>query len=60
MLAAMAAELFHLQAFCRGFLVLGGRIVAVLAFRALERDDVSRHLCSLLRPDSKKTAVERG
>jgi hypothetical protein len=49
----MVAELLHLQAFCCGLLVLGGRIVPVLAFRALERDDVSRHLCSLLRPYQK-------
>jgi hypothetical protein len=42
-LAAMAAELLHLDTFCRGFLVLGRRIVAVLALRALECDDVARH-----------------
>jgi hypothetical protein len=54
-LAAMVAELLHLQAFCRGLLVLGGRIVPVLAFGALERDDVSRHLFTLLRTDSEKS-----
>jgi hypothetical protein len=42
-LAAVAAELLHLQALGGGLLVLGGRIVPVLAFAALERDDISRH-----------------
>jgi hypothetical protein len=43
-LAAMAAELLHFQAFRRGLLVFGGGIVPVLALRALERDNVARHL----------------
>ena len=50
-LAAVAAELLHLQAFCCGLFVLGGRIVSVLALGALERDDVSRHFVTLLQPD---------
>jgi hypothetical protein len=40
---AMPAELLHFQAFRGGLLVLGGRVVAILALRALERNDVARH-----------------
>jgi hypothetical protein len=42
-LPAVPAELFHFQALGSGLLVLGGRIVAILALGALERDDVARH-----------------
>jgi hypothetical protein len=38
-LAALAAELLHFKAFCRGFLVLGARIVPILALGALKSDD---------------------
>src|ERR1017187_7219450 len=42
-LPAMPAELLHFQAFGGGLLVLGRRIVPVLALRALERNNVARH-----------------
>jgi hypothetical protein len=42
-LAAVPAELLHFQALRRGFLILGRRIVPIFAFRALERNDVTRH-----------------
>jgi hypothetical protein len=42
-LAAMRAELFHLEALSGRLLVLCARIVPVLAFLTLERDDFSRH-----------------
>ena len=46
MLAAIRAKLLQLQPFRGGLLVLGGRIIPVLTFRALERDDFPRH-CKL-------------
>jgi hypothetical protein len=45
-LPAVLAELLHLQTLGRGLLILGRRIVPVLAFRTLERDDVARHCFS--------------
>src|ERR1017187_3288623 len=42
-LPAVPAELLHFQAFGGGLLVLGRRVVPVLALRALERNDVARH-----------------
>ena len=44
--AAFAAELLHLQPFRCGLLVLRARIVSVLAFRALERNDFPHFNCS--------------
>jgi hypothetical protein len=48
MLAAMPAELLQFQTLRRGLLILGCRIVPVLALGALERDNFSRHLPLLL------------
>src|ERR1017187_5455413 len=42
-LPAVPAELLHFQAFGGGLLVLGRRVVPVLALRALERNNVARH-----------------
>jgi hypothetical protein len=43
-LPAMRAKLLHLETLgCRLF-VLGARVVPVLAFLTLERDDFSRHI----------------
>src|ERR1035437_8397155 len=42
-LPAVPAELLHFQAFGGGLLVLGRRVVPVLALCALERNDVARH-----------------
>src|ERR1019366_1730809 len=42
-LPAVPAELLQFQAFGGGLLVLGRRVVPVLALRALERNDVARH-----------------
>jgi hypothetical protein len=42
-LAALAAELAKLQPARRGFLILGGGVIAVLAITALQRNDFSRH-----------------
>ena len=47
-LPAMRAELLHLQALRRGLLVLRGRIIPILAFRALKSNDVARHCFRLL------------
>jgi hypothetical protein len=44
MLPAVPAEFLDFQALRGGLLVLGGRIVAILALGALEGDDVARHL----------------
>jgi hypothetical protein len=46
MLPAIRAELFHFEPLGRRLLVLGVRIVPVLAFLALKRDDLSRHFSS--------------
>jgi hypothetical protein len=43
MLPAERTELFHFNSAGRGFLVLGARVVPVLAFAALERNDFSCH-----------------
>src|ERR1700722_13893546 len=43
-LAAMTAELTEFDTFCRGLLILGRRIIPVLALRALERNDFAWHL----------------
>jgi hypothetical protein len=43
-LAAVRAELAHFDAPGRGLLVLRTRVVPVLAFAALKRNDFSRHL----------------
>jgi hypothetical protein len=48
-LPAMRAELLHFQTLGGGLLILGLGIIAVLAFRALERNDVARHLSSSSR-----------
>jgi hypothetical protein len=48
MLAAMRAEFFHFETLGSRLLVFGARIVPVLAFLTLERDDFSRHLFTLL------------
>jgi hypothetical protein len=45
-LAAVPAKLLHLQAFRRGLFVLCGRVIPVLALRALESNDISWHFCS--------------
>jgi hypothetical protein len=42
-LAAVRAELFHFKTLGGRLLVLSARVVPVLAFLALERDDLSRH-----------------
>ena len=43
MLAAVRAKLFHLKTLGRRLLVFSARIVPVLAFLTLERNDFSRH-----------------
>jgi hypothetical protein len=43
-LAAMRAELFHFETLGGRLLVFSARVVPVLAFLTLERDDFSRHL----------------
>jgi hypothetical protein len=43
MLAAMTAELTQFDPFRLRLFILGRRIVPVLAFRALERNDFARH-----------------
>jgi hypothetical protein len=40
---AMAAELLHFQPLRGGLLILCGRVIPVLAFAALERNDIARH-----------------
>src|ERR1039457_5969960 len=45
-LPAMGTELLHFQALGSGLLVLGARIIPVLAFRALKRNDIARHSLS--------------
>jgi len=42
-LAATGAELFELETFGGGLLVLGIRVVPFLAFLTLERNDFARH-----------------
>jgi hypothetical protein len=42
-LAAMPAEFLHLQPVGGGLLVLRRRIIAILAFGALECDNLARH-----------------
>jgi hypothetical protein len=42
-LSAMRAKLLHLETLGCGLLVLGARVVPVLAFLTLERDDFSCH-----------------
>ena len=42
-LAAMPAEFLHFQPLGGGLLVLCRRVVPVLTFRALERDDIAWH-----------------
>jgi hypothetical protein len=42
-LPAVPAEFLHFQAFGSGFLILGAGVIAILALRALKRDDVARH-----------------
>jgi hypothetical protein len=42
-LPAMPAKLLEFQPLRGGLLVLGGRVVPVLALRALEGNDVARH-----------------
>ena len=42
-LTAVGAELLHFKTFGGRLFVLGGRVVPVLAFTALERDDFSWH-----------------
>jgi hypothetical protein len=44
--AALAAKLLHLQPFRCGLLVLGARVVSVLALRALKRNDFPHFDCS--------------
>jgi hypothetical protein len=48
-LPAVPAELLHFQPLRRRFLILGRRIVPVFALRALERDDVARHIKNSLK-----------
>ena len=55
-LAAVPAELLHFQTLGGRLLVLGRRVVPVLALRALERDDVSRHC---LTPSLRTTAQHK-
>ena len=43
MLAAVPAEFLHFQTLGRGLFILRRRIIPILAFRALERNDVTRH-----------------
>jgi hypothetical protein len=51
--AAMRAKLLHFKTLgCRLF-VLGARVVPVLAFLTLERDDFSWHFSLLLNPESR-------
>jgi hypothetical protein len=38
-LAALAAEFLHLQPLCGRLLVLGARIIPILALRTLKRND---------------------
>jgi hypothetical protein len=42
-LTAVGAELFHFETLCGRLLILGIRVVPVLAFLTLERDDFSWH-----------------
>jgi hypothetical protein len=60
MLPAMVAEFLQLQALGGGFLVFGRRIVPVLALRALERNNLSRHSLLPCDEEQEKTgAVDR-
>ena len=42
-LPARAAELVKFQPARRGLLVLGGRVIAIFAIAALQRNNLSRH-----------------
>jgi hypothetical protein len=42
-LPAVRAKLLHLETLGSGLLIFGARVVPVLAFLTLERDDFSRH-----------------
>jgi hypothetical protein len=44
-LTAMRAEFLHFETLSGRLLVFGARVVPVLAFLALERDDFSWHFC---------------
>jgi hypothetical protein len=48
-LAAVRAEFFHFETLRGGLLVFSARIVPVLAFLTLERDDFSWHTLPLER-----------
>jgi hypothetical protein len=51
-LAAMRAELLHFKTLGCRLLVLGARVVPVLAFLTLERDDFSWHFSlPLINPE---------
>jgi hypothetical protein len=50
MLAAVWAELAQFDTLCRGLFVLGFRIVAVLAFAALESNDFAHFVLPLNSP----------
>jgi hypothetical protein len=50
MTTAEAAELLELKAFRRRLLVFRRHIIAVLAFRALQHDIITRHKPSYLFP----------
>jgi hypothetical protein len=43
-LATLPAELAELQPACRGFLVLGGGVVAVFALSTLQRHNLAGHV----------------
>jgi hypothetical protein len=50
MLAAVRAELLHLETLGGRLLVFGARVVPVFAFLTLERNDFSRHFSLPLLP----------
>jgi hypothetical protein len=54
---AELAELLHLEAVLHGSLVLRRRVVAVLAFRASQRNVIS-HFCSTLTEMEPTTRIE--
>src|SRR5947209_5743646 len=62
MLAAGVAKLLELETASRGLLVLGRRVVTVLAVRALERDDFAHFVVLLLsgQPPRLASRVFRG
>jgi hypothetical protein len=47
--AARPAEFVELQPARRGLLVLGGRVIAILAITALQRNNLSRHFVNPFR-----------